>query len=406
MPTLVHRPISLEPAEQQLARNAWQYFESNRLPTGLVSSADRFPATTMWDVASQLGGMTAARELELLAPAQFDRWMTQVLKSLAKLPLYKGELPNKAYNAATLQPVNYGQLYQSSEIGFSALDLGRLSLWLDLIAARYPHHAADCRAVTARWHTQRLVRNGDLMGTDNRHDREQWNQEGRLGYEQYAAYGLKKIGVVADRALDAHLHHQDIAVMGVPIPADIRTSYHYYVTSEPYILDGIETGFKSLPVEFAQRVLSAQQRRYRSTGKFTAWSEDNLDRLPWFVYSCVLFDGTPWQTISIAHQNNPGFIGDGKKKISYDSPDLRVSSTKTAIGWHVLFRSPYTEAISNGLGWIADPERGVFGGVYEETQLPNRALTLNTNGLILESLLYGRLGSSLEDWAHRNASKR
>ena len=58
------RPLTSE--DRQLARNAWKYFEVNRLKTGLVSSAAKFPATTMWDAASQLAGMTAARELDLL----------------------------------------------------------------------------------------------------------------------------------------------------------------------------------------------------------------------------------------------------------------------------------------------------------------------------------------------------
>ena len=143
LPVPVQRSVPLTGEDLQLARNAWKYFETNRLPTGFVSSAAKFPATTMWDVASQFAGMTAARELDFLSAAEFDRWMAQVLVSLAKLPLYKGELPNKAYNAATLQPVSYGKLDKTEEIGFSAIDLGRLALWLDIIAHKYPQHKDD-----------------------------------------------------------------------------------------------------------------------------------------------------------------------------------------------------------------------------------------------------------------------
>jgi Protein of unknown function (DUF3131) len=43
----------------------------------------------------------------------------------------------------------------------------------------------------------------------------------------------------------------------------------------------------------------------------------------------------------------------------------------------------------------------VFGGVYENTQEINRSLSLNTNGQILEAILYSHIGSiPLEDWAH------
>lgn len=44
--------------------------------------------------------------------------------------------------------------------------------------------------------------------------------------------------------------------------------------------------------------------------------------------------------------------------------------------------------------------QAVFAGFYEQTQQPNRAITLNTNGIILEGLLYSKVGRPLEVWAH------
>ncbi|MCC5633107.1 DUF3131 domain-containing protein [Nostoc sphaeroides CHAB 2801] len=369
----------------QLAHTAWRYFEKNRLSTGLVSSAADFPATTMWDVGSQFAGMVAARELELLSPAEFDKWMQSALATLAKLPLYRNELPNKAYNAKTLIPVNYGQLQKPQEIGFSALDLARLVQWLDIIATRYPQHAAASRAVTARWKLERLVQNGQLMGAEYRSGKETWNQEGRLGYEQYAAYSLKKIGVIAAKALDTKAENKFVNIMGVEVPSDKRTTYHNYVTSEPYILDGLESGFKALPAEYAAKLLQAQQRRYQATNQLTAWSEDNLDREPWFVYNCIFVNGELWKSIDSS----------GK-----DAAAFRGSSIKAAIGWHMLFQTRYTEKLYKGMRWLADPNRGVFAGFYEQTQEPNRALTVNTNGIVLEALLYRRVGKPLAVWAN------
>jgi hypothetical protein len=388
-PVTSERVNRLSVEDINLARNAWRYFEKNRLSTGLVSSAADFPATTMWDVGSQLAGMVAARELGLLSAEEFDKWMQEVLTTLAKLPLYRNELPNKAYNAKTLIPVNYGQLDKPQEIGFSALDLGRLAQWLDIIAARYPQHAAASRAVTARWKFDRLVKNGELMGTEARTGQEKWNQEGRLGYEQYAAYGLQKIGVKATKALDPKAEAQFVNVMGVEVPADKRTTYHNYVTSEPYILDGLESGFKALPAEYAAKLLQAQQRRYQATNQLTAWSEDNLDKAPWFVYNNIFVDGQPWKTLDSS----------GK-----DAAAFRGSSIKAATGWHVLFRTRYTEKVYKGMRWLADPNRGVFAGFYEQTQEPNRALTVNTNGIVLEALLYRRVGKPLEVWAREKAN--
>ena len=224
------------------------------------------------------------------------------------------------------------------------------------------------------------------MGAHINKGKEEWNQEGRLGYEQYAAYGMKKLGVVAKTALNPKAHEKNVDVMGVQIPADTRTSYHNYVTSEPYVLDGLETGFKALPAEYAGRVLQAQIRRAQATGHFTAWSEDNLDRAPWFVYNNIHVDGQNWKTINPSGQ---------------DSNKFSTSSTKTAVSWQMLYRNRYTERNYQALRWLADPDRGVFGGVYEGTQEINRSLTLNTNGQILEAILYSHIGSiPLEDWAH------
>jgi hypothetical protein len=389
LPSLVQRSIPLKEDEMNLARNAWHYFQKNRLPNGLVSSAASFPSTNMWDVGSQFAGMVAARELDLLSPAEFDKWMGQALASLAQLPLYRGELPNKAYNAATLTPINYGQLENRQEIGFSALDLGRLVRWLDIVAARYPQHATASQAVTARWKRDRLVSNGQLMSTDARNGKETWTQEGRLGYEQYAAYALSKINVSAPKALDPRAETTDIKILGVSVPVDKRdtrvSDAHNYVTSEPYVLDGLESGFKALPVEFAGRVLQAQQHRYLATNQLTAWSEDNLDKAPWFVYNSIFVNGQPWKTIDES----------GK-----DAAAFRGSSVKAAVGWHVLFRTVYTERLYKGMRWLADPNQAVFAGFYEQTQQPNRAITLNTNAIILEGLLYSKVGRPLEVWAH------
>ena len=379
----------LNPEDIQLARTAWRYFQKNRLSTGLVSSAADFPSTTMWDVGSQLAGMVAARELGLLKPAEFDKWIEEVLATLAKIPLYRNELPNKAYNAKTLIPVNYGKLEKPEEIGFSAIDLARLVQWLDIIQTRYPKHAAASKAVTARWQLKRLVENGQLMGTSIKNGKETWNQEGRLGYEQYAAYRLQKIGIVAPKALDTKAETQFVNVMGVEVPADKRSTYHNYVTSEPYILDGLESGFQALPAEYAAKLLQVQQRRYQATNQLTAWSEDNLDREPWFVYNCIFVNGQPWKSIDSS----------GK-----DATVYRGSSVKAAISWNMLFQTRYTERLYKGMRWLADPTRGVFAGFYEETQEPNRALTVNTNGIVLEAILYRRVGKPLTVWAKEKES--
>ena len=242
--------------------------------------------------------------------------------------------------------------------------------------------------MTARWKTGRLARDGQLMGTELQNGEETWNQEGRLGYEQYAAHGLHHVGVQAPVAADGARWMKMHEVEGVKVPVDVRDMHdsvaHNYVTSEPYVLDGLETGFAALPADWAGRVLLAQSRRARRTGILTAWSEDNLDGAPWFVYNTVYSDGQDWVTLDSA---------------GHDASSKRGTSIKAAVGWHVLFRTPDTERTYKGVRWIADPAQGVFAGFYEEGDKPNRALTLNTNGIVLEALLFARVGKPITEWA-------
>ena len=45
---------------------------------------------------------------------------------------------------------------------------------------------------------------------------------------------------------------------------------------------------------------------------------------------------------------------------------------------------------------LYDPERGWYSGLYEATQTPNKAMTANTNAIILESLYYRRFGKLMQ----------
>lgn len=375
--------------ELTIARTAWQYFQSNwNDETGLANSVDGFASTTMWDQAAAMAALVSARELDLISATEFNTKMRTALKTLASLPLYKKELPNKVYNAKTLLPVGYGKLDKREDIGWSALDLGRMALWLRIIGAKYPQFAADTEAVWKHWKTDRLVKDGQMYGTAIVKGKEQLNQEGRLGYENYAAYGLKLWGLKVDKALDYQTNLAYVNLYGQGVPYDKRdfatSGANNYVLSEPYILDGIETGFQSLPKPFSDRVLAAQAARYQATKKLTAVTEDNLDRAPYFVYSTLFVNGQPWATITPESQPHN---------------QLRFLSAKAAIGWHVLYTNDYTQQLFDFVYAKLSSEKGWYNGFYETLNEPNKALTANNNGIILESLLYRKVGKPLTEWA-------
>jgi hypothetical protein len=313
---------TLSSTEMAMARQAWSYFQKNWQPkTGLVNSVSGFESVTMWDQAAAIAALVSARELDLVSATEFQTKMSQTLKTLATMPLYQGQLPNKVYNSKTLIPVSYGQLIKRQEIGWSAIDLGRMAIWLKIVGAKYPQFKSQTEAVWKHWQVKRLVKGGQMYGTAVSKGKESYNQEGRLGYESYAAYGLKLWGLDVHKALDTKTNTAFVGIYGQGVPYDRRdfnnSEANNYVLREPYILDGIETGFQSLPKAYADRVLAAQEARYMATKQLTAATEDNLDRAPYFVYNSVFVNGKPWANISDKRQNYP---------------ELKFISAKAAIG--------------------------------------------------------------------------
>ena len=392
LPLVNTTPINSDrimPEDKAIARQAWQYFQRNwNEETGLVNSVDGFKSVTLWDQAAAIAAVVSAHELGLISNDELESKMNRTLQTLATMPLYKNELPNKVYNALTLMPVNYGELDKREEIGFSAIDLGRLALWLKIVGSKYPQLKNQTESVWKHWKVDRLADKGQMYGTSVVNKEEQYNQEGRLGYESYAAYGLHLWGLSVDKALDVKSNVEFIALYEQAVPYDKRdhetSGANNYVLSEPYILDGVETGFRSLPKHYADRVLAAQEARYEATGKLTALTEDNLDREPYFVYNTLYMNGKEWETSTDARQSQNS---------------LRFLSAKASVGWHVLYNTEYTQKLMQFTTDKLQSEKGWYNGFYEVLNKPNQALTANNNGIILECLLYKTVKQPLLDWA-------
>ncbi|WP_194724501.1 DUF3131 domain-containing protein [Noviherbaspirillum malthae] len=378
-------PRALSEQEREWARIAWTYFENNTDPkTGLVNSVDKYQAATMWDTGSTLLALLAARRLELLPEKEFDARMKSMLASLGAMPLYDDLLPNKSYSTATLEMVDYTGKPAAQGIGWSAIDIGRILVPLNIVAWNHPRHTEAARRVIARWQLARMTRDGVLVGMHgNGNGKLELLQEGRLGYEQYAAKAAALLGTDAVEALDYKAQLRFADVYGIKVPHDRRDAQtsggHNYVVSEPYLLDGLEFGGDRISREFAWRVYRAQEQRFRETGKLTAVTEDHVDQAPYFVYNTVYSNGKAWNALTEKGE---------------DASRLRSLSVKAAFGWHALYRSDYTGKLVQEVGSLFDPVRGWYAGKYEEGGAINKAVTANTNAVVLESLAYiagGRL---------------
>lgn len=393
------RSGKLTDREMAVAKRAWSYFEKNYQPsTGLVNAVNNYPSTTMWDNASYMGALIAARELGIIDKTLFDQRMMKLLGTLNTLPLFRNELPNKVYNTKTAQPVNYKN--EPGEIGFSALDMGRQLVMLKTVKERYPEYSNMIDNIMLRWDFSHVIQDcGTLYGAniDPQTKATQYVQEGRLGYEEYAAAGFKLWGFSTCKASQPEPYEMTNNLC-VLVPYDARDprkyNQHNYVVAESYVLYGLELGWNKISAyskndqliplkwikNFADRVYQAQENRYYVKGIMTARSEHQLDRAPYFVYDSVYSDGYNWNTITDRGQYVPG---------------VAAVSLKAALGMWALWKSPYTDRLFNFIENAFVDKTGYYEGIYENGSGPIREFTANNNGIMLEALLYKQQGRLL-----------
>jgi len=386
-PKVAKVPVALTDEEKHWAVVAWHYFQNNyQSNTGMVNSVDNYPSTTLWDLGSYLMGALSARELGIIQEDELTERVGNLLEHLAKMPLFDGHLPNKAYNTTNMAMSDYNNKPMPDGIGWSALDIARFGVPLQIIVWRHPQLAAKAKAVMNRWKFQYMVKDGELMtGAFDKQHQVTLHQEGRFGYEQYGAKSLAFLGLDVTQAARYDVGVKVMLVEGQAVAYDDRLprfhgGTHNAVLSEPYILEGVEFGYNAITLPLAQSVLQAQINRYDATNILTAVSEDNIDQAPWFVYNSVLNDLTPWAAFDPDH---------------HDASKFRTLSTKAAMGWAELFDAPYSHRLMEALKGLYDEKRGWYSGRYEASGAINHAITANTNGIVLEILAYKARGPLL-----------
>lgn len=378
--TSLAAPRILTDAELRQASVAWNYFEKNYNPeTGLVNSVDGFPSTTVWDQASYLLGMISAYKIGIIDEALFDKRMSVALKALAILPLFFEKLPNKVYDTRSLKMTTYGNELAATGIGWSALDIARMTVPLNILLYDFPKHAVVAGNVLTNWDFGAMVEKGVLMGARLHSETglPEKIQEGRLGYEEYGARAIALLGLDAMTAAKYDDYIKFETIEGQQIAADSRSFSLFdapnYVVSEPYILMAIEFGMDREAKELAHRIYKAQENRFKSSGILTAVSEDNIDQSPYFLYNTVFANGVQWNAVA----------EDGTQY-----PELKTLSTKAAFGWHAIYNTEYTTRLMVAVQKTQTNDRGWVSGIYEKDGRLNSAATANTNGIILEILNY------------------
>lgn len=369
---------------RQSARSAWSFVaRSMSADAGFVGATDTYPYMTVWDMASTLASIHSARQLGLITPQQYQSAMSRAFGTIEKMSLYDKAAFNKLYGSSTGAMVDRSNARSDRGYGWSVLDHGRLLIWLKILAANDTAYTARAQAVVNRLDMKRLIRDGYLQGEDldPSTGKDRRYQEGRIGYEQYAAEGFALWGARAERALDFNANGKPVKINDQTVLADTRGND--LLTSEPFVMMGLELGWTN-PIwhNLSLAVLAAQEARFKQTGIITMVSEDAIPDPPAYFYYYLLY------------HNGKSFVVTSPLGVM-DQSYPRWVSAKAAFGYHALAPSDYTWRALQTVKWGATPDRGWTAGVYEGTRKSTRAFNLNTAAIVLESAAYYERGCPL-----------
>lgn len=378
------RISSLTPQEQAWARIAWRYFENNTQPqTGLVNGSDKQPRVTLWQIGDTLIALIAARELGLVQEDEFDARLTRLLGTLNRLTLTDVRTPGRLYSSQTAMPVDFSG--QPTKNGWSAKDMARLMLALRLTAERAPQYREYLDKIILRWNFCPVIdKDGELWSSSVQNGQTVIREELRLGESEYAASAFRLWGFRPEKALSPPSRNVIIFQRSLAVDdRDPRTTWQpSLLTTLPAMLPGLEFGWQppGVPPEVqkalytrAQGVWLSQKSRWEREKVLTARADFTLPQAPWHVEDTVWGNGYAWNTIG----------DDGR-----DYPRLAQVSTKAVFVLWTLWKTDYTDALMAVTTHLNNPQQGWFEGRVEATGDVNRTLTLSTNAMVLEALLY------------------
>jgi len=376
---------AVTPEERQLyldaAHTSWNFVNRITEPsTGLARAHATYSYVTLWDIAGVIAANYTAHELAFINDATYDSHIQRILATLSTIDLFDNAAFNRIYDAKTGRMVDNASKISNLGAGWSSVDIGRLLIWLRILSVKQPKYAPLATQIVRRLNMSKLLNDGYLQGVDvdPKTGKRQTFTEDEIGYQQYALSGFAMWGARVNSAgLDVRSNVAVVNVLGVRLL--VTSPGNDRVMSEPFIMLGMETGFRSPQLgRQAAQVLAAQTARYQRTGIVTAVTEDALPDPPYYFYY-----------YSVYHRGK-SFVVEGPGDNKYVERPRWVSS-KAAFGWNAVLPNAYTQLVLRAVR-PAGTTNGWGSGVYEDTLQPTGVPSLNTAALIMESALYKTRG--------------
>ncbi|MGY6529689.1 MAG: DUF3131 domain-containing protein [Cyanobacterium sp.] len=369
---------------RQIARRAWQYFESHYEPrTGLVSDRTDVRATSLWGMGDYLMALQAAESLDIISNEVFEERVRMFLGALQKLPLFAGELPHRGYNVRTLQPVDYANNNVSGiGNGWSGLDIGRLFIALHDLKSCYPRYSQSIDSILLDWSYLRVIQNRRVHSAIAL-ERENQNltrvyPNNFIGYQEIAEKGFQLWGFDIN---NSNRQYRKIEVEGIPLPIAPQTVTsntlpdNNRLISSPLLQYGLYFGLESPLKPHIEGILKAETQRYQRTGRLSASDTSLISSTPHVIHSTIIGnDNQPWAVLS-DQEILPA--------------EQRIVSTSSAFAYHALFpNNDYTRQLRESVKNAYDDNLGYGEGIREVNGEQVRGFSAKTNSLILQSLLY------------------
>ena len=372
------------PSRDELMKDAavaWQYFDRwQKKYKGLAPATgwlegrqmQGYPFATMWDVASMIMATITAKRLGFISQPQFEGAITRILRFVrdAKYKRRSLTLP------ATEHPLNGTGAARG---GFDSADTGRLLIALKVLD-QVTNQEFNISKIVKSWDLGASIIDGkmhDLLGRTA-------TSVHKSSYAQYAAQGYRLWG---HSVLPIYAESHPLANMDATLRFMEELQQFGRIATEPITTEQIEVGSSDHGTLAADLLYAAQIARYKATGILTCASEGPADRPPWFTYQGYQLrpDGGSWE-VDLPPDSKP--LGNKQKQ------ELRTVSTKGCFLWmaarpgrysKTLYDTARTSGLTDGYGFAS--------GIYENTLKATLHSDVNTNGIILESILYILSGS-------------
>jgi len=365
--------------ELKMARVAWKYIENNyNEQTGLINAADNYPSASVWDWANGLYGIYTAKKFGFITQERFEKMINRFLETMQEMELFNNELPNKTYNTLSAKMTDYNNVEQPDGIGWSIADLARLLAALNMLQQCEETLNPTIEKLLLRYRYCRSMSVvGNMYGAQYLDGQTKLNHETLTGYEEYLARSYEIWGFDLSEAR-SYKFMKEITIFGVDVPTETRDFYSAFVGSESYWYTGFDYGVDDNESgKYIKSIYDVQEARFNQTAQFTAVTEDHIDQAPYFLYNTIYENLESWKIIDHHAQ---------------DYEEFKSISTKAAIGMKVLFDTNYTTKLVDLIDENYDKDRGYYAGIYETMPGANRAVTLNTNSIIMTSLLFKNMG--------------